>query len=162
YRSRSHHLLILLPSLPPSLKTSWTPTRSGCLLLILLPDFPHRPHCLRALDKRSRQHLRRLLGKGRSARRVKLLPWHFQPRNHRAPSTGTTQVTGMVVVGHVYFLSSGQLYVNNNQGIYDQVLIDLHNIAAPSPGKSYYAWLLGDSNQSDVPWISLGKVSVNQ
>src|SRR5947209_11863433 len=54
------------------------------------------------------------------------------------------------LVGHVYFLSSGRLYVNNNQGISDEVLVDLHNIQAPAPGKSYYGWLLGDANQSDV------------
>jgi serine/threonine protein kinase len=77
-------------------------------------------------------------------------------------STATPPAPTIPVVGHVYFLSSGQLYVNNNQGIYDEVLIDLHNLATPSPGKSYDAWLLGDSNQSDVPWISLGKLSVTQ
>jgi hypothetical protein len=49
--------------------------------------------------------------------------------------------------------------VNNNQGINDEALIDLHNLAAPAPGKSYYAWLLGDTNQSEVPWVALGKVS---
>ncbi len=81
---------------------------------------------------------------------------------HKNPSTATPAATTIPVVGHVYFLSSGQLYVNNNQGIYDQVLIDLHNIAAPSTGKSYYGWLLGDSNQSHVPWIALGKLSVTQ
>ncbi|TMC25239.1 MAG: serine/threonine protein kinase, partial [Chloroflexi bacterium] len=70
--------------------------------------------------------------------------------------------TTLAVVGHVYFLSSGKLYVNNNQGIYDEVLIDLHHIAAPDPGKSYYAWLLSDSNKSDVTWVALGKLSVTQ
>jgi len=70
--------------------------------------------------------------------------------------------TTLPVVGHVYFLSSGKLYVNNNQGIYDEVLIDLHHIAAPDPGKSYYAWLLSDSNKSDVTWVALGKLSVTQ
>jgi hypothetical protein len=81
----------------------------------------------------------------------------------RTPArTVTTPPATLSVVGHVYFLSSGQLYVNNNQGIYDQVLLDLHNIAAPSPGTSYFAWLLGDSNQSDTPWLSLGQVSVSQ
>src|SRR5262249_53544225 len=42
------------------------------------------------------------------------------------------------VVGHVSFISSEQLYVNNNQGINDEVLINLHNIPAPGSGKSYY------------------------
>jgi hypothetical protein len=52
--------------------------------------------------------------------------------------------------------------VNNNQGINDEVLIDLHNIAAPAPGDSYYAWLLGDGQLSEIPWIALGPVSVSQ
>ncbi|TMD68892.1 MAG: serine/threonine protein kinase [Chloroflexi bacterium] len=68
--------------------------------------------------------------------------------------------TTIPVVGHVYFLSSGKLYLNNNQGIYDEVFLDLHNIAAPDPGKSYYAWLLSDSNKSDMTWVALGKLSV--
>src|SRR6266536_2192829 len=66
------------------------------------------------------------------------------------------------VVGHVYFLSSGRLYVNNNQGISDEVLVELHNIPVPAPGKSYYGWLLGDANQSDVSWVPLGELRVNQ
>lgn len=74
----------------------------------------------------------------------------------------TASSTTTPIVGHVYFLSSGQLYVNNNQGINDEVLIDLHNLAAPAPGKSYYAWLLGDMNQSEVPWVAIGKVSLNR
>ena len=64
------------------------------------------------------------------------------------------------VVGHVYFLSSGRLYVNNNQGIADEVLVDLHNIPAPAPGKAYYGWLLGDASHSDVSWVPLGAFSV--
>ena len=66
------------------------------------------------------------------------------------------------VVGRVYFLSSGRLYVNNNQGISDEVLVDLRNIPAPAPGKSYYGWLMGDANQSDISWVPLGELSVNQ
>lgn len=75
-------------------------------------------------------------------------------------NTRTASVTP--IAGHVYFLSSGQFYVNNNQGINDEVLIDLHNIASPAPGKSYYAWLLGDKNLSEVPEISLGELNVDQ
>ena len=65
------------------------------------------------------------------------------------------------VVGRVSLLSSGQLYLNNNQGINDEVLLDLHNIPALGSGKSYYAWLLGDASQTDVSWVLLGKLSVN-
>ncbi len=81
------------------------------------------------------------------------------PRKQANPAPAATTPP---VVGHVYFLSSGKLYVNNNQGIYDEVLLDLHQIAAPEPGKSYYAWLLSDSNKSDVTWVALGKLSVSQ
>jgi serine/threonine protein kinase len=81
---------------------------------------------------------------------------------HRQANTASSITNTTPIVGHVYFLSSGQLYVHNNQGINDQVLIDLHHLAPPAPGKSYYAWLLGDKNLSDVPWISLGTVSVTQ
>jgi hypothetical protein len=81
----------------------------------------------------------------------------FKQRQANTASSNTTPI-----VGHVYFLSSGQLYVHNNQGINDQVLIDLHNLATPAHGKSYYAWLLGDKNHSETSWISLGELSVNQ
>ena len=77
-----------------------------------------------------------------------------------AHTNTNTPANTVQVVGHVSFISSEQLYVNNNQGINDEVLIDLHNMPAPGPGKSYYAWLLGDVNQSDIPWVPLGKLSV--
>ena len=75
-----------------------------------------------------------------------------------------TSTTGSVtqVVGQISFVSSGELYENNNQGLNDQVLIDLHHIPNPGPGKSYYAWILGDAKQTEVPWIFLGQLSVNQ
>ncbi len=81
----------------------------------------------------------------------------LKQRQANTASSSTTPI-----VGHVYFLSSGQLYVHNNQGINDQVLIDLQHLAAPAPGKSYYAWLLGDKSHAEVPWISLGTVNVKQ
>lgn len=48
-------------------------------------------------------------------------------------------------VGHAFFVSSGQIALNSTQGIADQISINLQNIPAPPTGKSYYAWLLGDS-----------------
>jgi len=66
------------------------------------------------------------------------------------------------LVGHVYFISSGRANINNSQGINDEVQVDLQNIPAPGAGKSYYAWLLGDVNQPEMPWVLLGKVSENQ
>src|SRR6266566_4415915 len=52
------------------------------------------------------------------------------------------------VVGHAFFASSGQLNPGSAQGIADELDIDLHNIPDPQPGKSYYAWLLGDKHPS--------------
>src|SRR5229473_502824 len=52
------------------------------------------------------------------------------------------------VVGHAFFASSGQLNPGSAQGIADELEIDLHNIPDPQPGKSYYAWLLGDKHPS--------------
>src|SRR5579859_2547661 len=47
-------------------------------------------------------------------------------------------------VGQAFFLSSGQYNFSSAQGIADEIQIQLHNVSAPAPGKSYYAWLLGD------------------
>ena len=51
-----------------------------------------------------------------------------------------------VSVGQAYFLSSGQYNFSSAQGIADEMQIQLHDIPAAAPGKSYYAWLLGDEH----------------
>jgi hypothetical protein len=66
-----------------------------------------------------------------------------------------------VNVGHIQFLSSEQLSENNTQGISDQVAVDLNHLVNPGQHKSYYAWLLGDKNQSDTRTILLGVLPVN-
>jgi hypothetical protein len=66
------------------------------------------------------------------------------------------------IVGQISLLSSEQLSENSDQGIDDEVQIDLHGLSTPSPGKSYYAWLLGDKNQGEVRAVLLGKLAVNQ
>ncbi len=59
------------------------------------------------------------------------------------------------IVGHAFFVSSGLLSdFNSNQGITDELQINLQNIPDQQPGKSYYAWLL--SNQIDLPAVVLG------
>jgi hypothetical protein len=78
--------------------------------------------------------------------------------SHHLSNTATT---GPALAGHVTYLSSGQISENSSQGISDEVLIDLHNVPAPAPGKSYYAWLLSDSNRSDTRTILLGTLKVN-
>ncbi|MEO6887493.1 MAG: protein kinase [Ktedonobacteraceae bacterium] len=57
-----------------------------------------------------------------------------------------TPVAASPVVGHAFFVSSGQLNPGSSAGIADQIQIDLQNIPAHQPGKAYYAWLLGDRN----------------
>ena len=66
------------------------------------------------------------------------------------------------VVGHISFLNSEQLSENSSQGIDDEVQIELHHISSPAPGKSYYAWLLGDKNQGESKAILLGKLPLSQ
>jgi len=62
--------------------------------------------------------------------------------------------------GHAFFTNSGQLDENSNQGINDELQVDLSNIPDPAPGKSYYAWLLGDLAQTEASPIFLGRLSV--
>ncbi|HEY0752407.1 MAG TPA: hypothetical protein VGD98_00390 [Ktedonobacteraceae bacterium] len=69
--------------------------------------------------------------------------------------------TAVRPVGSVAFLSSEQLNANTSQGIDDQVQISLHSLGTPAPGKSYYAWLLGDTTQSESQSILLGKLTIS-
>ncbi len=80
------------------------------------------------------------------------------PGNHRSPTTVTTTP----VVGDVVFLNSGQLNAQNSQGVDDEVQIDLHNIANPAQGKSYYAWLKDAQIEDEGTWVLLGILHVNQ
>jgi hypothetical protein len=63
-------------------------------------------------------------------------------------------------VGSLTFLSSEQLNENTSQGIDDEVQISLHSLGQPAPGKSYYAWLLGDKDQLESRTMLLGKLNV--
>ena len=42
------------------------------------------------------------------------------------------------------YTSSGQFDNRHAVGMADGLLLDIHNVVPPQPGKSYYAWLLGD------------------
>ncbi len=57
--------------------------------------------------------------------------------------THGTSVTSDGLVGHAFFVSSGQLN-DGAQGIADKLQVDLQNVQTPPSGKSYYLWLLGD------------------
>ena len=76
-------------------------------------------------------------------------------------SHNTTLAPGQVV-GHAFFLNSGQLNANGPEGINDELQIDLSNVSDPAAGKSYYAWLLADSSQSEAASILLGRLTVSQ
>jgi hypothetical protein len=63
-------------------------------------------------------------------------------------------------VGSITFLSSEQLNENTSQGIDDEVQVNLHGLGNPAPGKSFYAWLLGDKDQLESRTILLGNLHV--
>ena len=64
------------------------------------------------------------------------------------------------VVGHAYFMNSEHGSGPNSQGVNDKFQINLSNIANPTSGKSYYAWLLPDGNHSEITSIALGTLNV--
>ncbi len=74
----------------------------------------------------------------------------------------TTPLVPGQVIGHAFFLNSGQLNANGPQGINDEVQIDLAHVSDPAAGKSYYAWLLGDRSQSEAAPVLLGRLTVSQ
>jgi serine/threonine protein kinase len=79
----------------------------------------------------------------------------------------TSQFIVLPIVGHAFFISSGQIGESSNQGIMDEFKIELSNVPDPNPGKSYYGWLETDislattSNQTtpQAP-VLLGKLPV--
>ena len=76
---------------------------------------------------------------------------------NRSTSTATS-----TPVGQVSFLSSGQSSTDtNNTGLNDELEIDLHNLANPASGKSFYAWLLGDNSQSEGAALLVGTLNVS-
>ncbi|MBV9706909.1 MAG: protein kinase [Chloroflexi bacterium] len=74
---------------------------------------------------------------------------------HNVASSSSTSV-----VGQAFFVSSGLLSANSDQGIADGMQIDFPNIAPPHPGKKYYVWLLQDTLENSPP-LSLGALSDN-
>lgn len=66
---------------------------------------------------------------------------HFYPEPAPAPPNP-------ILVGHAYFISSGQFQFTNSNGLNDNLQIHMQNIPAPATGKTYYIWLLGDRCQT--------------
>lgn len=83
-----------------------------------------------------------------------IAPLLLLPRNQ---ATASNQL-----VGHAFFLSSGQFNADSPQGINDELQVDLSGIPAPPAGKSYYAWLLADQNVSESLPLSLGPLHADQ
>src|SRR5439155_22159926 len=72
-----------------------------------------------------------------------------------------TPAAQSTIVGHAFFLSGGLFgSKNSNQGITDELQINLQNLPDPQPGKSYYAWLLNDK-QIDLPAAAIGSLPLN-
>ena len=72
-----------------------------------------------------------------------------------------TSPASSVIVGHAFFVSSGLLAdQSSDQGISDELVINLQNLPDPQPGKSYYAWLL-NANQASLPAVSIGALPLN-
>lgn len=76
------------------------------------------------------------------------------PQNNKGASANQ-------VLGHAYFVNSGQFNANGPQGINDELQLNLAGIPDPPAGKTYYAWLLADRNVSESLPISLGPLRVN-
>ena len=66
------------------------------------------------------------------------------------------------VIGNAFFLNSSRLDGNSGQGLNDELQVDLSNIPDPAAGKSYYAWLLGDSTSTEQAPIPLGRLAITR
>ncbi|HLJ33993.1 MAG TPA: serine/threonine-protein kinase, partial [Ktedonobacteraceae bacterium] len=69
---------------------------------------------------------------------------------HLGGVTSRSAVLPNSIVGHAFYVSSGQL-ADGAQGISDQLQIDLQNFQLPPQGKSYYLWLLADKDTTPKP-----------
>ncbi len=63
------------------------------------------------------------------------------------------------IVGHAFFVSSGQVSLDSSVGIADQLQVLLQNLPPPQAGKNYWVWLLSDSKTQALP-LSLGQLPV--
>ncbi len=82
-------------------------------------------------------------------------------QNAQTRSTTLYSPVVATTVGHIYFLSTGQLGQMGSNGFNDRVELALSHIPSPAPGKSYYAWLRSDANVSDGNVVSLGQLAVS-
>jgi hypothetical protein len=62
---------------------------------------------------------------------------------HSGGTTSGSVPPASAIVGHAFYVSSGQL-ADGAKGIADQLQLEMQNVPAPPQGKSYYLWLLAD------------------
>ena len=77
------------------------------------------------------------------------------------PQNNTKVVALNQLVGHTYFLNSGQFNADGPQGINDELQVVLSRVPDRRIGKSYYAWLLADKSVSESLPIALGPLHVD-
>jgi eukaryotic-like serine/threonine-protein kinase len=63
------------------------------------------------------------------------------------------------LIGHAFFVSSGEISLDSNAGFADQLQVSLHNLPPPQAGKTYWVWLLSDSKTQALP-LSLGQLPI--
>jgi eukaryotic-like serine/threonine-protein kinase len=73
----------------------------------------------------------------------------------------STAPNASAIVGQAFFVSSGKATQTALPASNDEFQIDLQNIPNPQAGKSYCAWLLPDTSQSEAAPILLGTLAVN-
>jgi hypothetical protein len=78
----------------------------------------------------------------------------------RDTTARVTTAQALQSVGGVYFLSSEQVNESGDQGMNDEIEIEMHAVVPPAPGQTLYAWLLPDKNQGDANALLLGTLTV--
>jgi hypothetical protein len=89
---------------------------------------------------------------------------HASPLGKPTPvpraSSRKTHPVSIPAVGYAYFLSTEQINRSMTQGVNDEIELDLHGLAAPTPGTAYYSWLLGDEGKTLFQPLLLGQLQV--
>jgi hypothetical protein len=75
-------------------------------------------------------------------------------------SVTPTSAPSQTITGHAFFVSSGLINTQSNQGITDELRVSLQNIGDPQPSKRYYGWLMSNAG-ADAPPLALGPLSVD-
>jgi serine/threonine protein kinase len=68
---------------------------------------------------------------------------------------------GNQIIGHAFYISTGQINDNSTQGLNNELQINVSSIPTLPAGKGYYAWLLNDKDHSPQVSLLLGKLLSN-